>query len=135
MTVSADIQGEHSRQIGFFNMICEGLSPPDHLSYKLAAVVDFSFVADLVSHLWWLPHTGLLPKLPLCFTYVTRFVTFVAFPPALPGAPMCCPRLPQVPKLAIEAGVSQGWRRSRAGSLRGFSVDNVVARGRELVSK
>jgi len=63
--------------------------------------------------------------------------------------------LPQVPKLAIEAGVSQGWWRyvgstgdviglDRFGASApgdvvmeklGFSVDNVVKRARELVSK
>jgi len=63
--------------------------------------------------------------------------------------------LPQVPKLAIEAGVSQGWWRYVGGDgdvigldrfgasapgdvvmeKLGFSVDNVVSRARELVSK
>ncbi len=63
--------------------------------------------------------------------------------------------LPQVPKLAIEAGVSQGWWRYVGGDgdvigldrfgasapgdvvmeKLGFNVDNVVAHSRELVSK
>ncbi len=63
--------------------------------------------------------------------------------------------LPQVPKLAIEAGVSQGWWRYVGGDgdvigldrfgasapgdvvmeKLGFNVDNVVSRARELVSK
>ncbi len=63
--------------------------------------------------------------------------------------------LPQVPKLAIEAGVSQGWWRYVGGEgdvigldrfgasapgdvvmeKLGFNVDNVVARSRELMSK
>ena len=42
------MQGQHSKQSSFFDMIYD-LIPADHLLCKLAAAVDFSFVSDLVS--------------------------------------------------------------------------------------
>jgi IS5 family transposase len=42
------MQGQHSKQSSFFDMIYD-LSPADHLLCKLAAAVDFGFVSDLVS--------------------------------------------------------------------------------------
>jgi len=43
------MQGEHSSQNSFFGMIYEELIPADHLLCKLAAMVDFSLVSELVS--------------------------------------------------------------------------------------
>ncbi len=43
------MQGEHSKQSSFFDMIYEELIPADHLLCKLAAAVDLSFVSGLVS--------------------------------------------------------------------------------------
>ena len=49
MTLTAAMQGEHSRQSSFFGMIYRELIPPDHLLRRLSAAVDFSFVPKLVS--------------------------------------------------------------------------------------
>ena len=43
------MQGHHSTQNSFFGMIYAELIPGDHLLRKLSAVVDFSFVCELVS--------------------------------------------------------------------------------------
>ncbi len=43
------MQGEHTSQGSFFGMIYEDLIPADHLLCKLSAVVDFSFVCELVT--------------------------------------------------------------------------------------
>jgi len=43
------MQGEHTRQASFFGIVYEDLSPANRLLRQLAAVVDFSFVSDLVS--------------------------------------------------------------------------------------
>ena len=40
--------GEPSKQSSLLGMIYEELIPADHLLCKLAAVVDFSFVSELV---------------------------------------------------------------------------------------
>ena len=42
------MQGEHSNQSSFFGIIYEDVIPADHLLRKLAGVVDFSLVSELV---------------------------------------------------------------------------------------
>jgi len=43
------MQGGHSSQNSFFGMIYDELIPADHLLRKLAAAVDLSFVAEIIS--------------------------------------------------------------------------------------
>ena len=49
MVVISAMQGQHSTQSSFFDMIYAELIPADHLLGKLTAAVDLSFVSDLVS--------------------------------------------------------------------------------------